>query len=166
MIARLPVAMAPLAWRSVLVLAAGTAVIAELAFPWEQPAEMEPPSLPGPAELRHPGPPPPATYPAIAAHPLFSASRAPWVPAPEPPPAVAPVVLPPPNGYTLVGVILSGGTRSAILKSYNAAKTVTINEGETLSGWALRSIDAAGLHFEANGQTFDLGFPRGRQGAR
>jgi hypothetical protein len=166
MIARLPAAAAPIAWRSLLVLAAGAAVIAELAFPWEQPAEMEPPSLTGPAALRHPGPPPPATYPAIAAHPLFSASRAPWVPAPEPPPEVAPAVLPPPNGYTLVGVVLSGGTRSAILKSTNATKTVTINEGEVLGGWALRSIDAAGLHFEASGQTFDLAFAAGRQGAR
>jgi hypothetical protein len=164
MIARFPTA-APMAWRGLLVLAAA-AVIAELAFPWEQPGETEPPSLTGPAALRHPGPPPPATYPAIAAHPLFAASHAPWVPAPEPPPTVAPAFLPPPSGYTLIGVVLSGGTRSAILKSTNATQTVTINQGEALGAWTLRGIDWAGLHFEADGHTFDLAFPRGRQGAR
>jgi hypothetical protein len=162
----LPWSVAPVAWRGALVLAAGVALLAELAFPWEQPAGMAPPAFTGPAELRHPAPPSPTTYAAIAAHPLFDPSRAPWVAPPPPPQAAAHAAQPPPSDYILAGLVVSGGTSSAILKPANATKTVVITEGETLNGWTLRRIDAAGLHFEADGQTFDLAFPPARSGSR
>jgi hypothetical protein len=159
MIGRLPAAIVPLAWRGLLVLAATTALIAEMEFPWEQPSETASTAPAGAAELRHAGLPPQTAYPAIAQHPLFYPSRAPWAPAPEPP-AVAHVAMPAPTGYALAGLILSGSTRSAILKTGGGAKTMTISEGDSLGGWTLRRIDAAGLHFELDGRTFDLAFPR------
>jgi hypothetical protein len=166
MMARLPAGLTPLAWRGALVLAAATAVVVELAYPWEQPADLSPPALGGATELRRPGPPPTAAFPAIAEHPLFHPSRAPWVAPPAPAPQVAVTVPAPPGGYILSGVVLSGGMRSAILKNGSGGKTVLIGEGEALNGWTLRRIDAAGLHFEAGGQTFDLPFPHARPSGR
>jgi hypothetical protein len=163
-IGRIPLSGVGLAWRGLLVLATGIAVAVELAFPWEQPSGIAPPAFTGQAELSYPAGAAPGTYAAIAEHPLFHPSRAPWVAPPAPPPAVARATLQPPADYVLAGVVLSGGARSAIVKPGNAAKAVVVSEGETLNGWMLRRIDAAGLHFEAGGQTFDLGFPGPRPG--
>src|SRR6266850_340516 len=79
-------------------------------------------------------------YPAIAAHPLFYPSRVPWTP--PPPPAPAPVVAAPSTltAYNLVGVVVSGSMRSAMIKAGRADKTVTLSEGQALDGWTLKSI--------------------------
>jgi len=166
MIGRLPLPAAQLTWRIALVLAAATAATTELVVPWEQPSGMAMPSLAGPAELGHVAPLVSSGYPMIAEHPLFQASRAPWAAAPQPTPVAPSDVAPPPSGYILAGVVLSGGERSAILQPAGAAKVRVISEGETLDGWTLRRIDANGLHFVAGSQTFDLAFKQARQGVR
>ncbi len=134
---RLALSVSPLAWRGALVLAAGLALVVELAFPWEQPPGTPAAAAAAPGELRHPDPPVPTAYAA-----------------------------PPPPDYFVSGVVLSGSARSAIVRQSGAAKTMLVSEGDTLGGWTLRRIDATGLHFEAAGQTYDLDFPRSRQGGR
>ncbi len=155
-----------LTWRIALVLATATAAITELAVPWEQPSGMALPSLAGAAELGHAALLASSGYPSIAEHPLFQASRTPWVAAPQPTPVAPSDLAPPPGGYILAGVVLSGGERSAILQPPGAAKVRVISEGETLDGWTLRRIDSNGLHFAAGSQTFDLAFKQARQGVR
>jgi hypothetical protein len=164
-VTRLALWVSPLAWRGALVLAAGLALVVELAFPWEQPPSAPAAAAAAPGELRHPEPPVPIAYAAIAEHPLFHPSRQPWV-APPPPAPPAAHAAPPPPDYFVSGVVLSGSARSAIVKQSGAAKTMLVSEGDTLGGWTLRRIDATGLHFEAAGQTYDLDFPRSRQGGR
>jgi hypothetical protein len=153
----------PLAWRGLLVLAAGLALAAEVAIRWEQAPGVAPAMLAGPGEKLGPAPSSPGVYAAIGEHPLFQPSRSPWTA----PPAPSMVRTPPaPTDYVLTGVVISDSGRSAIVRPGNAPKTVLISEGQTLNGWTLRRIDAAGLHFEAGNQAFDLGFPNIRPSGR
>lgn len=166
MIGSLPFPAARLTWRIVLVLAAATAAMTEMVYPWEQPSGMAPPLLNRAAEPGQMAPPAHSAYPAIAEHPLFQASRSPWMAPPPPSPAAPADAIPPPGGYTLTGVVLSGDQRSAIVQSTGTANVRVILEGETLDGWTLRRIDADGLHFEAGSQTFDLAFKQTHPGVR
>ncbi len=162
---RLALSVPPLAWRGALVVAAALALAFEAAVPWEQPPGAAPAAAAAPAELRHPAPPAPTATAAIAAHPLFYPSRQPWV-APPPAPPPVPHAAPPPPDYLVFGVVLSGGTHSAVVKPSGAARTMLVSEGDVLAGWTLRRIDATGLHFEAAGQTYDIDFPHARTGGR
>jgi hypothetical protein len=94
-------------------------------------------------------------YPAIATHPLFYPTRAPWTPPPpEPPPpaVVAPSAL---AAYTLVGVIASGSMRSAMIRA-KANKIVTLSEGQEIEGWTLKSITRERLYFSAGEASFEM----------
>jgi hypothetical protein len=155
-----------LAWRAGLVLAAGMALAAQLTSPWQPPSGSDAAAMAGPPEASDLPPQPPASYAAIAQHPLFSPSRSPWVAPAALRSATAQAGPAVPEGYVLVGLVVSGGTRSAILRPGDGNKAVLVSEGETLDGWTLRRIDTAGLHFEGGGQTFDLGFPPARRGSR
>ena len=151
----------PVAWRGALALAAVAAFAVEFAVPWEHAPSGAPPAATGTGELPRAAPLPAGAYGAIAEHPLFQPSRAPWV-APPSPPAV-PSGAPAPPNYILAGVVVSGTARSAILRPANAPTTVLVSEGQALDGWTLRRIDATGLHFATGDQTFDLGFPNAGQ---
>ena len=167
MIGRPPRSVAPLAWRGLLVAAAGLALAVELALPWEQAPRVEPAAYAAPGEPLRPAPPSPGAFAAIAQHPLFQPSRSPWAAPPPPPPSFSVAHAPPaPADFILAGVVISDTARSAIVRAGNAPETLMISEGETLNGWTLRRIDAAGLHFEAGNQAFDLGFPNVRQSGR
>lgn len=94
-------------------------------------------------------------YPGIAERPLFYPTRTPWTPPPpEPPPPaeVAPSAL---ASYTLVGVVLSDGQRTALVRAQDK-KTVVLSEGQEFEGWTLKSITEDHLHFAAGGSTFDM----------
>ncbi|MGE5269920.1 MAG: hypothetical protein ACM3JG_09660 [Thiohalocapsa sp.] len=94
-------------------------------------------------------------YPGIAARPLFYPSRTPWrPPPPEPPPPaqVAPSAL---ESYHLVGVVLSDGLRTALVRAQDK-KTVALSEGQEFEGWKLQAITEDRLHFAAGGSTFDM----------
>lgn len=95
-------------------------------------------------------------YPAIAAHPLFYPSRMPWTP--PPPPAPAPVAVAPSTltTYNLVGVVVSGSMRSAMIKAAQANKTVTLSEGQELEGWTLKSITRERLFFSSGETTYEM----------
>jgi hypothetical protein len=158
-------AMLPLASRMIVLGVAAAAVAAELILPWEQPSDMAPAASAAPVELRHAAPPPPAAHPAIGAHPLFYPSRQPWSAPVAAPQAVAAAPLAPP-AYALSGVVLTDGARTAILKPANGTRAILLAEGAAVDGWTLRRVDAAGAHFAAGAQTFDLGFPKPVPGRR
>ena len=149
----------PFIWRACLLSVAGTALAFEVARPAEAPmAAPASTALPSDAAV-----PPTAAHgraprKGIAEHPLFHASRQPWRPPlaapPAPPAPVAPppaVALAPPRGYVLVGIVLSGDMRTAMLHTQNGAKVVKVVEGQVLDGWTVRGIDRDGLHLEASG---------------
>ncbi|HEX3524930.1 MAG TPA: hypothetical protein VHT52_22945 [Stellaceae bacterium] len=158
----------PLGWRSAIVLSAALAVVWQLAMPVELPVSATPSSAsataPVVADLVTAVVP---AYPAIAEHPLFYATRQPWAPppptaTPSVPQAPAPTAPHPLQKYQLVGVVISKGARAALLKPSDGSKTVTISEGQQLSGWTLRQISPDALHFESGGDTFDIKFPTPR----
>ncbi len=96
--------------------------------------------------------------------PLFSASRRPRTPtvaaAPAPTPTMAaqpPAPETPP--FTLVGTIIGENSRIAIF-FYKTLKTATaLKEGESDSGWILRSIDPRSAILDGSGRTVTLDLP-------
>ena len=93
------------------------------------------------------------SYQEILAHPVFSRSRAPYVP-PAPP---APKSAPPPVAYTDPGFVLGGVmVNGTIKKAYLLQKTdksgAWVGEGDDFIGWRVQSIttDAAKLQKETH----------------
>lgn len=105
------------------------------------------------------------TYPAIALHPVFDPSRQPWVPPAVPQPLQgAPTIKaapPPPRGYVLIGLVTSLHQHSALLRG-PSGKTVFLTEGQLLTGWTVRQIDAHGVHLQAEGDRFEMTIPHAR----
>jgi len=154
-----------LAWRLALVLAAAFAVYAV----WTSPPMELPSTAPvsRPARQMHTGDASKATtasvnqsYPEIAARPLFYPSRRAWKPPPPPPPPVVSTAPPPLTDYALVGVILSGATRSALIRPPGASTTITLGEGQELQGWKLQEITRDRLRFAAGDAHYDMNFPK------
>ncbi len=160
-----------LAWRLVLVLAAAAA----LYVAWTtQPTRSDP----GSDGLAVAGSPPPAlpsdgtaqpektAYAAIAQQPLFYPSRKPWAPPPAPTPPPVVKAPPPLTKYVLVGVILSGQSRSALIRPPGAAEVITLEEGQNLEGWRLQEISRARLRFSAGDNSYDMTFPKPSESKR
>lgn len=162
----------PIAWRAVLVAGSGGLLAAVMAEPdWAPPralpsggAAVSLSTTAAAAAASRP------SYPAIAERPLFHSNRQPWTPprvAAAPPPPIAqlpaPAALPPPRGYTLIGVVLSGDTRSALLRPPGGTRTISLAAGQALDGWVLREVGREGLQFEASGAVFQLAFPGPRR---
>jgi hypothetical protein len=152
---------AALAWRFVAVLVAAAAAGLMLTTPAAQFGAAEgapdPTTVPRSEEpAAEAAAPRNVDYPAIAAHPLFYPSRTPWVPPPpsEPPPVVAaPSTL---ITYNLVGVVVSGSMRSAMIRAAQANKTVTLSEGQELEGWTLKAITRERLYFSSGEATYEM----------
>jgi hypothetical protein len=159
---------APLGWRSAVLLLVGLAAVWQLAIPIELPVSALPQSPPATAtaaaaSVAAVSP----AYPGIAEHPLFFPTRQPWAPpepkvAPPVPPAPVPTVAHPLQKYQLVGVMISEGARTALLKPSDGGKTVFISEGQQLNGWTLREITRDALHFGSGDAAYDLKFPTPR----
>jgi type II secretory pathway component PulC len=98
------------------------------------------------------------SYPAIAARPLFYPSREPWLPPPPAQPAPVSTAPSPLTNYALVGVIVSGHTRSALIKPPGGNKTITLGEGQELGGWTLQEITRDRLRFAAGNASYDMNF--------
>jgi hypothetical protein len=95
--------------------------------------------------------------------PLFSASRRPRTPtvaaAPGPTPTMAAQPLPETPPFTLVGTIIGEKSRIAIFFN-EALKTATgVKEGESDSGWTLRSVDPRSAILDGSGRTVTLDLP-------
>jgi hypothetical protein len=151
--------MAPLAWRTVAVLAAGSALMVILTM---SPAELQPGAMPDartrPAAAQAPARDIPAwQHPAhlnIADRPLFYPTRTPWVRPAAPPPAPVVATLAPLTNYILIGVIVSGSERNALIKTARDNKTVTLTEGQQLEGWTLQEITRERLRFVAGDASY------------
>lgn len=149
-----------LAWRFGLVLLAAAALLQVLNL---DPAELRPLSLTAPlrrpdalAARPEPAVRPDATYPSIQAHPLFYPSRTRWAPPPAPveePPPPAPSPL---NDYTLIGVILSGASRSAIIRLSRENRSFVLSEGQELEGWTLREITRERASFVSGDAAYEM----------
>jgi hypothetical protein len=107
-----------------------------------------------------------ATYPAIAEHPLFYPSRTPWAPPPPPPPKPVSTAPSPLTNYALIGVIVSGETRTALIRPPGASKTITIAEGQSLGGWTLQEITRTRLRFAAGDASYEMNFPKPSESRR
>jgi hypothetical protein len=93
------------------------------------------------------------SYQGILAHPIFSRSRAPYVP-PAPP---APKLTPPPvvftdPGFVLGGVMVNGTIKKAYLLQKTDKSGAWVGEGDDFVGWRVQSIttDAAKLQKETH----------------
>jgi len=148
-----------LGWRFAAVLVAATAAAIVLITPPEQFGAPEPPfkattvrQVEKPAAgaaPRH------VEYPAITTYPLFYPTRTPWAPpppAPPPPVVAAPSTLVP---YSLVGVVVSGSARRALVRT-QAKKVVTLSEGQDLEGWTLKSITPERLYFTSGDASYEM----------
>jgi hypothetical protein len=89
----------------------------------------------------------------ILAHPIFSRSRAPYVP----PAPAAPKSAPPPAvftdpGFVLGGVMVNGTIKKAYLSQKADKSGVWVGEGDDFIGWRVQSIttDAAKLQRETH----------------
>jgi hypothetical protein len=163
--------MAPLAWRTVAVLVAGSMLVVVLTM---SPTDLQPGAMPDartrPAAAEASAPDIAARpHPAhlnIADRPLFYPTRTPWVRPVAPPPAPVVATLAPLTNYILIGVIVSGSERRALIKTTRDNKTVTLTEGQQLEGWTLHEITRERLRFVAGDASYvmDLAKPaeRGR----
>ncbi len=152
----------PLGWRSLAVLAAAIAVVAQLAMPVRLPAPDPLAATQPAASLRaRPAAARPATrYPAIAEHPLFSPTRQPYVPPKAPPVTVA--ARAPLRDYLLLGTVVEGNTRIALIKPPGRHGTIRAVPGQTIAGWKLREIMPDALEFENGAARFALHFSNPR----
>jgi hypothetical protein len=97
--------------------------------------------------------------------PLFSASRRPRAPAvaaaPAPPPPPTEVKPPPPATppYSLVGTIIGENGRIAILLDENSKTATGVREGESASGWTLRTVEPRSVVLDGSGHTVTLDLP-------
>ncbi|GAB4373033.1 MAG: hypothetical protein Kow00128_22280 [Deltaproteobacteria bacterium] len=153
---------------------------AALFFGWKSYRAWTGPVLPGePARAREsflpdePGPPAPAAgggaiasaVSRITARPLFRPDRSPYT--------EAGAVLPGRNyeaelsRYTLLGVLFLDGERKGIVsdRSSGGAGSREVGAGDTLEGFAVKSVEEDGMVLEADGREFTLplygGSPKG-----
>jgi hypothetical protein len=105
-----------------------------------------------------------STLSATRDRPLFSSSRrpAPLAVAAAPPPStpiLAKPVAPSPPPFTLLGTIIGGGTRLAVFLNDQSKAVTRIREGESDSGWTLRSVDPRSAILENDGRMVTVEFP-------
>jgi hypothetical protein len=83
------------------------------------------------------------SYQEILAHPIFSRSRAPYVPSapPAPKPSPPPAVFIDP-GLVLGGVMVNGAVKKAYLFQKTDKSGVWVGEGDDFIGWRVQSITA------------------------
>jgi hypothetical protein len=149
-----------------LALAAGVAAAASAMVPsplsyislsaGEAP-EIRAPSIP---KVRDPGA--LTVYASIAERPLFNADRKPDPLPPPPPPPVPPkpqIVLGDLGQLKLVGVILSGDNKIALVRRASAG-TLTLRVGDTLDGWKIEKIDVQGVGLSGGDRQDSLRIPK------
>src|SRR5271166_1945188 len=130
----------------------------------ELPADGKPPAAEAPATGNPLWAIPVSKLSATRDRPLFSSSRRPPTPtvaaAPTPsPPAVVKPVTPESPPFTLVGTIIGENSRIAILLDENAKTSTGVREGDSASGWILRSVEMRSAILEGSGRTVTLDLP-------
>lgn len=89
-------------------------------------------------------PPPPDSFTEIGERPLFVPTRRPFVPPPEAEAEAIPVEEPPPEPLLaeLVGVVLAGQQRAALVQEQGAAGPRRLAIGQTVDGWRVEEVEA------------------------
>jgi hypothetical protein len=83
------------------------------------------------------------SYQGILARPIFSRSRAPYVPpAPSAPKAAPPPVAFTDPGFVLGGVMVNGAIKKAYLLQKTDKSGAWVGEGDDFVGWRVQSITA------------------------
>lgn len=86
-------------------------------------------------------PPPPDLFTVISERPLFAASRRPFVPPAVAEPAAGPVEAPlEPLEAELVGVVLTGERRSALVHREGSAGPERFWVGQSVDGWLVEEV--------------------------
>jgi hypothetical protein len=113
--------------------------------PFDTP-EVRLPPIKTAADVSPYAPPPQASFAEIDARPLFNPLRIP-VEASAVPGTASSAQLPPPE-VTLIGVILDGSNRLALVKAPGAPFATSVAVGGTVAGWEVSEIgpDKAVLH--------------------
>ena len=93
-------------------------------------------------------PPSPDGLDETTARPLFSPSRKPFVMAMEDEPA--PVADQPLPAVQLIGVLLTGGQRAALIQAEGAAEPGWVREGADVDGWRVETIEQNRVHLRAD----------------
>jgi hypothetical protein len=86
---------------------------------------------------------------AIAARPLFSPSRQPFVAAEEEAEAAPIQTLP---QVTLIGVLLTDKQRAALLQAVGQGDPSWVREGHEIQGWQVERIEQSRVHLRAGDQ--------------
>lgn len=152
----------PLAWRGMLVAAAAILAVSQLALP-DRPASWLPrasaPAPPPPPAVGSAAATPEHNYAAISEHPLFYATRRPFVAEKQKaPPAASAPAKPPLDGYKLLGIVIDEGRRLALVAPPDGGKAIHVAPGEIVDGWTLRKIAPDALFFEKQREHVELRF--------
>jgi hypothetical protein len=104
-----------------------------------------------------------SAYRQTLAQPVFFKTREPYVaPPPRPAQAPVPVVAKPPQppvadpGFTVAGIIIGQGVRKAYIHTKSDQQGNWVSEGESLTGWKVQAIDAAGVRLQQQDRTLEL----------
>ena len=107
--------------------------------------------------------PPPSAFAEISARPLFNAGR-----KPDPAFGRAGAGEPPVGGdqgelsqYRVVGIVADQTTQRAIVER-NGAPSLKLAPGDSLAGWRIVKIDAAGIVASKDARSVRIGIPKAR----
>jgi hypothetical protein len=100
-------------------------------------------------------------YAQTIARPVFYKSREPFVPPPPaPPPIPKAAAAPPPPvaqpNFALGGVVITEEAKKAYVVNKANSQGQWIGEGESIMGWTVQSISAAGVRLQQADRTIEL----------
>lgn len=98
--------------------------------------------------------PPLSNYAVVTERPLFSESRRPLLEAASAGDALSAM-------FTLVGIVMTGSDRYALIQHGRPPHLDRAREGQELDGWTIRSIQPDRVVFQRDAQRFDLKFHDG-----
>lgn len=97
----------------------------------------------------------PLAYKEIVDRPLFVRDRRPAVVATAEPQAAAP----PPPALSLLGVMVLGDERVALLKRDTGGATLSVRKNDSVDGWAVDAIEAEAVVLRVGTARQTIGFP-------
>ncbi len=124
------------------------------------PARVLPPDR-GNAVVASYVPPPLAEFAEIGERPLFVATRRPLPIAAAAPAAVQPVVAARPLQVVVLGVIVSGERKLALLRVDNVPQSRVAAEGDEIEGWKVVSITTQNVVIRGNGAEREIAVQKG-----
>lgn len=123
------------------------------------------PAAPAPLALA-PALPPSDSFAAIDERPLFNPARKPVQPAPDAAAAAA-APPPPPSNVSLIGIIIDGERRIAMLRTPASPLAISVAVGQDVGGWQVSAIEPGRvvLHSGTSDFVLDLNARRPSDGS-